>query len=86
MRDPNQCSPRRTGHGLRLLPGCGKGPGRVCMRAPAEHDIAQDDGDRRIAGGLNQVLTARTRVDHRVWPALGKLLCSQIQYHMRALL
>ena len=78
MGDPHQGSPRRTSHGLGLLPGRGQGPSRVCMHAPAQHHIGQDDGDLRIAGGLEQVGSACTRVDHRVWPALGKLLCPEI--------
>jgi hypothetical protein len=86
MGDPYQCSPRGAGHCLRLLPGHGEGPRRVCMCSPAEHHIAQDYGNFRIAGGLEQILSARTRVDHRVWPALGELLCSQVQHHMRGLM
>ena len=83
MGYPYQRSPCSASHGLSLLPGCGQGSRRVCMRSPAEHHVGQDDGDLRMAGSLDQILSARIRVDHRVWPALGKFLCSQIQYHMR---
>jgi hypothetical protein len=76
MSDPHQRSPRRAGHGLCLLPGCGQDSRRICMRSPAEHHINQDYGNLRVAGSLEQVWSAYTRVDHRVWPALGKLLCA----------
>jgi len=39
MSDPHQRSPRRAGHGLRLLPHRGKSSRRVCMRSPAEYHI-----------------------------------------------
>jgi hypothetical protein len=83
--DPYQRSPCSASHGLSLLPGRGQGSRWVCMCSPAQYHIGQDDGDIRITGSLDQGLSARTRVDHRVWPALGKFLCSQIQYHMRGL-
>src|SRR5262249_9079996 len=82
MRNPPQHSPRRLCSGLRFLPRSGQGPGRIWMRSPAEHHIAQDHGDCRVASRFEQVLAAHTRVDHRVWPALGKLLGAEIQDHM----
>jgi len=86
VRYPYQCSAGGAGHCLRLLPGRSEGPRRVCMRSPAEHHISQDYGNLRITSGIEQILPARTRVDHRMWPALGKLLCSQVQHHMRSLM
>src|SRR5262249_39336450 len=48
MRNSHQRSPRCLGRGLRFLPRGGQSPGRVWMRTPAEHHIAQHHRDRRM--------------------------------------
>ena len=86
VRDAHEPSPRSVGHCLRLLPGSCQSPCRVRMRPPAEYHIAQNYGNIRMTSRCEQVLSAHAGVDHRMRSPLGKLLCSQIQDHMRGLM
>jgi hypothetical protein len=58
-------------------------PGRIGMRAVAEHDIQQHRRDVGAERLLPQDLPPSGRVDHRVRPALGVLLLAEVQAHVR---
>src|SRR5581483_7837090 len=70
---------RATAAGPDLGADGGEDLGGVGMGAVAEDDVEEDDGDVGPGPFDAQVLEPRLGVDHRVGPALGELLLTEVE-------